>query len=1562
MKTTRLLVTLIALLGVWQCMFAENQAYAVLDDNGLLTFYYDENKSSRTGSKFNLPWSGEPEWWNYYRNSITTVTFDESFSSYRLESAANMFNLCSNLTSIDFTNFNTENVSNMSGMFYNCTNLTSLDLSNFDTSNVTNMLEMFSECSGLETLTLPQNINTEKVTSMQSMFLRCKNLSSLDLSSFDTGNVTDMIYMFSGCEKLMSLDLSSFDTSKVTQMYNMFDNCKLLATLTFSDGFDTSNVTDMHEMFSNCESLNNLVLSSFNTSNVTNMLYMFNGCKSLTSLNLSNFDTSKVENMSSMFEECSGLSSLDLSSFDTSSNRYFTKMFYKCTTLTHLDIRNFNLTSNSFASSMFEECSNLMEILCTNTWYVSSNNSSNMFLNCNSIIGGKGTTFGDGNPNDNEYAHPDGGPSNPGYFTEGKPYAILSEGTLTFYYDLDMMTRTGTKFSLPTNDNAPRWTVPEFASTITTVTFDASFSKNTLLSSIKSYFSGLSNLTTINDIHNLPTSNVTDMSEMFKGCNHLTSLDVSSFDVTNVTDMTEMFYDCSSLETIYCHKNWANGVVSSSENMFAGCEGFPNFDPDEVTVTMANPNDGYFSLKKEAYVYIEYYDTDKVQLTFYYDKNMYNYDEDCVYPLNEDFPFSGIFDNSEWYDIIYNTRLVEFNSSFIEYKPTSTAQWFNGMPYLESISGIEYLNTEDVENMSGMFAGCGKLMSIDLSNFNTLKVTDMSFMFSDCSDLKKLDLSNFNTSIVTDMSSMFQGCNSLTSLDLSNFETSKVVNMSSMFQGCTSLTSVDLSNFDTSIVTDMSSMFSDCKNLEMIYAGNWYDIEREEGIDSDYMFADCRNLPGYDENYYYYYDIAWAKPTDDEGVGFFSTRRVYAIVEDDNLSFHYDGKNTDKTTYDIDWTIEDSWKNATQETFENENFVVTFDPSFADYKLTSTAGLFSEMVGLTIIYGLDNLNTSSITDMRNMFNGCSGLTTIYCGKDWSGLNVTSSDGMFAGCTNLVGAISYDSNKTDIKYANPYDGYFSQLPQAYAVQEGSVLTFYYDNKINTHSDAIIYEIPWEAGGIEGGEEGSGGGYPGWIGYDGGGYAPARKSAKAKTAYEPITRAVFDPSFKNYHGLNSTANMFYRMGSLTSIEGLEYLNTENVTTMQSMFEGCSSLTSLDLTSFNTEKVSTMQAMFAECSSLTSLNLSNFNTYNVGVLYDMFNGCNSLTTLDLTNFDMTNVTDVDEVFFNCTSLETIFCNDDWSSKSYEYSSDIFWNCVSLKGSNGTDLEYFLNDDEPSYISYARPDEGPDAPGFFTPLSEGKIIMYDSSTNTNTISNNNNKTVDVYFCERKLYKDGDWNTLCLPFNVNDADANDELTFSGTPLEGATVMTLSQNGTGFSDGELSLNFVTATTIEAGKPYIVKWGDPEDYDEYEETEVIINPTFTNVTIQNVQESQMKVETEYVDFVGNFNPFTIGAAGDKTKLYLGARNGLYYPNGASTFYGFRAYFQLKGDLTAGEGEGASQIKAINLHFGDEENGIFLMEDGRSKMEDAWYSLDGRRLLEKPTQKGMYIHNGRKVMIK
>ena len=239
-------------------------------------------------------------------------------------------------------------------LFYDCSYLTSLQLSEFYTNNVENMSYMFYNCSSLSSLDL-SNFNTNKVKDMSYMFSNCILLSSLDLSNFNTNNVKDMNNMFSECSSLTSLDLSNFNNSNVKNMSNMFYNCCSLISLDLST-FNTNKVKDMSYMFSNCQSLKSLILSNFNTLNTLNMSWMFNKCSSLTSLNLSNFNTNNVNNMNGMFSGCTSLTSLNLSNFNTNNVTEMSFMFAHCFSLKILNLLNFNLKKVKYKDNIFFNC------------------------------------------------------------------------------------------------------------------------------------------------------------------------------------------------------------------------------------------------------------------------------------------------------------------------------------------------------------------------------------------------------------------------------------------------------------------------------------------------------------------------------------------------------------------------------------------------------------------------------------------------------------------------------------------------------------------------------------------------------------------------------------------------------------------------------------------------------------------------------------------------------------------------------------------------------------------------------------------------------------------------------------------------------------------------------------------------------------------------------------------------------------------------------------------------------------------------------------------------------
>ena len=186
---------------------------------------------------------------------------------------------------------------------------------------------------------------------------------------------------------------------------------------------------------------------------------------------------------------------------------------------------------------------------------------------------------------------------------------------------------------------------------------------------------------------------------------------------------------------------------------------------------------------------------------------------------------------------------IVFDKSFRTYTPTSLNRFFYNLTKLKTITGLEYLNTENVTDMGYMFYGCSALTSLDVTHFNTAKVTNMSYMFSSCVALTSLDVTKFNTANVTDMSGMFSGCKTLTSLDVSKFNTVNVTNMNYMFVRCSRLTSLDVTNFNTEKVTNMRGMFFGCVALTSLDVTKF---NTEKVTIMGGMFSGCKALTSLD--------------------------------------------------------------------------------------------------------------------------------------------------------------------------------------------------------------------------------------------------------------------------------------------------------------------------------------------------------------------------------------------------------------------------------------------------------------------------------------------------------------------------------------------------------------------------------------------------------------------------------------------------------------------------------------------------------------------------------------------
>ena len=248
------------------------------------------------------------------------------------------------------------------------------------------------------------------------------------------------------------------------------------------------------------------------------------------------------------------------------------------------------------------------------------------------------------------------------------------------------------------------------------------------------------------------------------------------------------------------------------------------------------------------------------------------------------------------------------------------------------------------------------------------------------------------------------------------------------------------------------------------------------------------------------------------------------------------------------------------------------------------------------------------------------------------------------------------------------------------------------------------------------------------------------------------------------------------------------------------------------------------------------------------------------------------------------------------------------------------------------------------------GGLVLADNASNNsaliNTLVNNNDVNKDVMLVGRTLYKDGFWNTICLPFDV---------TLANSPLAGATAKTLTEAT--MTSTHVTLNFGDAvTTLEAGVPYIIKWESGDN---------IVNPEFKNVTISEPDGLTISKAGDNVKFIGYYDALRLdpendtedfGAADVPNIYYMTSGNTLKHTGVARTLKACRAYFKFSTEVM-------KRIQQFVLDFGgDVTTGISLTPNPSTNGEGSWYTVDGKKLDQQPTRKGLYIHNGNKVVIK
>ena len=888
--------------------------------------------------------------------------------------------------------------------------------------------------------------------------------------------------------------------------------------------------------------------------------------------------------------------------------------------------------------------------------------------------------------------------------TSNQAYAEFekSTGTLTF--------KCGPKpagaYDLNEGENLPRWYAQR--DKIKTVVFDASFA-NARPTSCYRWFCYCYNLTTIEGIEYLNTEKVMNMKDMFYRCSALTSLDLSNFNTKNVTDMSYMFCSCSALTTIFVSDKFVTGQVTSSVDMVSGCDkligAIKYVEKNTNNKDYANYETGYFA-PEGGFPGYAVFDGGTGTLTFRSGPSTSK--PERAYDLNVGTSLPG------WLAQRENIKTVVFDASFANARPTNCYAWFYGCNNLTTIEGIEYLNTENVTNMGGMFYNCCALTSLNLTSFNTAKVTNMEEMFIGCSALTTIYVSDkFVTDKVTDSRNMFSGCNKLigaieydgsksdhtyANYDNGYFSPEGGFHAYAEFNNATGTltfsrglskpvgaydlnegdvqpawneqsTNINKVVFDASFAkarpTSCYCWFYRCENLTKIE-----DIENlntQNVTDMSYMFYRCDGLTSLD-------------------VSNFNTQKVEDMSEmfsvcsglkSLNVS-HFDTQNV---------------KNMNSMFYSCKRLTSLDVSNFNTQNVTDMRYMFSWCEGLNSL-DLSKFDTQNVEYMNNMFWSSSALKTIYVSDKFVTTKVSSGGDMFKGCTSLKGAIDYVASKTDYTYANYNTGYFTLKPStAYAVfnKVDGTLTFRYDDS----KPAGAYDL----------KEGD--------------VRPAWNDEQSTN----INKVVFDASFAKARP-TSCYMWFYSCENLTKIEDIENLNTQNVTDMSYMFYSCERLTSLDVSNFNTQNVTDMSYMFSWCAGLNSLNLSNFDTQNVEYMNNMF--------------------------WSSSALKTIYVSDKFVTTKVSYGTDMFSYCTSLKGA----IDFDDSKTDKTYANYKT--------GYFTKLvgknGNDKIGAVGEVLTAESLALADDKDFEAYepfaakaaSYSRKIKEGTTWGTLCLPFAID--------------------------------------------------------------------------------------------------------------------------------------------------------------------------------------------------------------------
>ena len=839
------------------------------------------------------------------------------------------------------------------------------------------------------------------------------------------------------------------------------------------------------------------------------------------------------------------------------------------------------------------------------------------------------------------------------------------------------------------------------------------------------------NLSTLN-ISNFDTSQVTDMSYMFYGCRSLTTLDVSNFVTSQVTNMDHMFYRCEILTTLEL-SNFDTSNVENMESMFEHCENIEEF-------VLTNFNTSNVKTMEE----------------------MFN-NCDIATKINvSSFDTSNVTSMRKMFCSCYALETIDL-SNFVTGNVETMEEMFGSCTSLTSID-VSIFDIRKVTNMRYMFQNCIELTSLDLSNFNTSKLTDTSYMFYDCENLKTIYVSKYNeetnigwtTKNVTISDYMFTNCTSLVG---GNGTTYDSVHQDKEYARIDKYGEPGYLTNKNPVENRL--MFADYQAETYLNTG----MARDKIEDIKFVYGEVPNSgvisqfdasEKQDNSIIGYY-------TDVDGNGmyeltFASTDTIYANVDSQDLFYdlykvkkitfdNFSTKGTKDMSYMFSmggmWDINNWDENvALKEIIGLEKF----DTSI----VTNMDYMFDSLTKITNL-DLSSFDTSNVTTMQGMFAACKSLTDLNISK-FNTSKVINMDTMFWNCNSLK---QIDLSSFDTSNVQDMSGLFGGgLPMPLEKIIG--LENFNTSQVKDMSLMFQYCLNLESLDLSN--------------FDTSQVTTMERMFDSCEKLVDLDLSAFNTSnvtnmsgmFEYCYGLTNldlsnfdtsqVIDMRYMFYDCTNLKHLNItnFNTKKVTTMEAMFSGCMSLMELDVTSFDTTNVTNMSELFCYCLELTNIDLSKFNTSNVTrmdymfaggnssgnmklkeikglenfdtskvtLMYAMFWNCPELTQIDLSNFNTSKVTDMNRMFGGNDGemkVETIYVSEydeatdtGWTTKSVSNSANMFQNCTSLVGGNGTKFDSSHTDKE-----YARIDKYGE-PGYLTNKNKNRLKISNSNDET--------------------------------------------------------------------------------------------------------------------------------------------------------------------------------------------------------------------------------------------------------